>query len=223
MSKRILQLSVLLGVFGSLLGAQTGVGQIQGTVSDSSGALIPGAVVILENPQTEHRIQTTTSESGFFVFPSLVSGEYRLTISAKGMQKWEGTSALVTGQRAAIDAKLEVAKATEQITVAGDVTPLLSTSSPTVAAVVERARIEQLPLNGRSIQTLLSIAVPGLEGSTSQPKIFGLRDSAMDLLQDGELFLEPRTPSVGIRLALSAGDSRYTARRARTIHPLLRQ
>ena len=94
---------------------------------------------------------------------------------------------------------LEVGRSTEQITVAGDVTPLLSTSSPTVATVVERARIEQLPLNGRSIQTLLSIAVPGLEGSTSQPKVYGLRDSAMDVLQDGVTLQDRNTGAIQSR------------------------
>jgi hypothetical protein len=182
-----------------VLSAQTGVGQIQGTVTDASGAIVPGAAVALENRQTDTRLQTTTSEVGAFLFPSLVPGEYRLTITAPGMQKWEGDTTLVTGQRAVIPAKLEIARSAEQITVAGDVTPLLSTSSPTVATVVERARIEQLPLNGRSIQTLLSIAVPGLEGSTSQPKIYGLRDSAMDLLQDGVTLQDRNTGAIQSR------------------------
>ena len=58
--------------------AQTGVGQIQGTVSDPSGAVVPNAAVVLTNVQTENRFQTTTSEAGSYVFPSLVPGEYSL-------------------------------------------------------------------------------------------------------------------------------------------------
>ena len=68
-----------------------------------------------------------------------------------------------------------------------------------MATIVERARIEQLPLNGRSIQTLLSIAVPGLEGSTSQPKVYGLRDSAMDLVQDGVNLQDRNTSAIQSR------------------------
>src|SRR5205085_7422951 len=113
--------------------------------------------------------------------------------------KWEGAATLAAGQRAVINATLELGKATELVTVAGDVTPLLSTSSPTVATVVERARIEQLPLNGRSIQTLLTIAVPGLEGSSSQPKVYGLRDSSMDVLQDGVTLQDRNTGSIQSR------------------------
>jgi hypothetical protein len=188
-----------LSLAAALVRAQTGVGQIQGTVSDATGAVVPGATVALENVQTDNRFQTTTSEAGFFVFPSLVPGDYRLTVSHPGMQKWEGKATLVAGQHAVINATLSLAQATEQVTVAGDVTPLLSTTAPTLATIVERARIEQLPLNGRSIQTLLSVAVPGLEGSTSQPKIYGLRDSAMDLLQDGVTLQDRNTGAIQSR------------------------
>src|SRR5215470_20159437 len=170
--------SLALGLLARLH-AQTGVGQIQGTVTDLTGAVVPRASVILENVRTENRFDTVTNESGFYTFPSLSAGDYKLTISAPGMQKWEGTATLVAGQRGVIDVTLSVGRAAEQVTVAGDVTPLLTTTSPTVATVVERQRIEQLPLNGRSIQTLLQIAVPGLEGSSSQPRVYGLRDSAM--------------------------------------------
>src|SRR3954454_21927920 len=198
MSKLLLIALCLALVAGSLC-AQTGVGQIQGTTSDSSGAVVPNASVVLENTQTDNRFQTITNEAGLYVFPSLVPGDYRLSVTVPGMQKWEGTATLVAGQRAVINASLEVGRSTEQITVAGDVTPLLSTTSPTVATVVERQRIEQLPLNGRSIQTLLAIAVPGLEGSASQPKVFGLRDSAMDVMQDGVNLQDRNTGSIQSR------------------------
>src|SRR5262249_16507080 len=62
-----------------------------------------------------------------------------------------------------------------------------------------RQRIEQLPLNGRSIQTLLQIAVPGLEGSASQPNVYGLRDSAMEVIQDGVNLQDRNTGSIQSR------------------------
>ncbi|MBI4909142.1 MAG: carboxypeptidase regulatory-like domain-containing protein [Acidobacteria bacterium] len=191
--------AICLTISAVPLSAQTGVGQIQGTVTDATGAVIPGAAVTLINIRTDTRFQTITTEAGSFVFPTLVPAEYRLTVAAPGMQRWEGTTKLVAGQRAVIDATLQVGLATEQVTVAGNVTPLLSTSSPTVATIVERQRIEQLPLNGRSIQTLLSISVPGLEGNASQPKIFGLRDSAMAVLQDGVNLQDRNTGSIQSR------------------------
>ena len=186
-------------MLGAILYAQTGVGQIQGTLTDPAGAVVPNATVILENVLTDNRFQTTSSDVGFYVFPSLVSGEYRLTVNAPGMQRWEGKAMLLAGQRAVIDASLAVGRTADQITVAGDVTPLLSTSSATVATTVERVRIEQLPLNGRSIQNLLTVAVPGLEGSASQPKVYGLRDSAMDIVQDGVNLQDRNTGAIQSR------------------------
>src|SRR5262245_32681625 len=169
---------ILLFMFGFFLSAssllaQTGVAQLQGTVSDASGALIPGAPVAVEHVQTGNKFQATKNEVGLFVFPSLQPGEYRLTVDFAGMDKWQGQVILLVGQRAVVNPVLQVGHAIQEVTVVGDVTPLVSTTSPTVATIVERERIDQLPLNGRSIQTLLTITVPGLDGSSSQPKING--------------------------------------------------
>src|SRR5262249_4054066 len=139
----------------------------------------------LVNAQTGNKFETSPNSAGAFVFPSLQPGEYMLTVSAPGLQRWEGQATLRAGQQAVINPTLKVAQAAEQVTVMGDVTQLITTSSPTIATIVERARIEQLPLNGRSIQSLLTITVPGLEGATAQPRVYGLRDSAMEFNQDG--------------------------------------
>jgi len=179
--------------------AQTGVGQIQGTVADATGAVLAGAAITLEQPQTNVKFETNTSDVGFYIFPSLQSGEYRLAASAPGMQRWQGNVNLNVGQRAVVDVSMHVARSAEQITVMGDVTPLITTSAPTVATTVERARIEQLPLNSRQIMNLLTVTVPGLEGSVAQPRVYGLRDSAMELLQDGVNLQDRNTGSMQSR------------------------
>src|SRR4051794_14151725 len=120
----LFSLACMLSVSASGL-AQTGAAQIQGTVADTSGAVIPTAVVTLTNPQTGNRLETTTSAAGAFVFPSLQTGEYKLTVSAPGLQKWEGEATLRAGQQAVINATLQVAQAAEQVTVVGDVTQLV--------------------------------------------------------------------------------------------------
>ena len=185
MQKYVLLFASVFFVFVPLVPAQTGVAQLQGTVSDASGALIPGAPLTLVHVQTGNSFKTTTNEIGFFVFPPLQVGEYRLTVDFVGMDKWQGQVALQVGQRAVVNPVLQVGRVTQAVTVVEDVTPLLSTTAATIATIVERERIEQLPLNGRSIQALLTLTVPGLEGGNSQPKVYGLRDSAMDIVQDG--------------------------------------
>ena len=183
--KRLAWSAVFLFSSLQFAAAQTGVGQIQGVVSDSSGAVVPNAAVTLNNAANGNKQETTTSSAGAYLFPSLQPGEYKISVVAPGLQRWEGTATLRAGQQAAINAALQVAQATEQVTVVGNVTQLITTNSATLATVVERARIEQLPLNGRSIQALLTITVPGLEGSVAQPRVYGLRDSAMEFNQDG--------------------------------------
>jgi hypothetical protein len=185
MRNRVLLSAALLLLAAVSLHAQTGVAQIQGVATDATGAVVPNAAVALANAQTGIKFETTTNAVGFYVFPSLQSGDYRLTITAPGLQKWEGQATLRAGQEAVIDATLQVAQANEQVTVVGNVTQLVTTTSPTIATTVERARIEQLPLNGRSIQSLLTVTVPGLEGAVAQPRVYGLRDSAMEFNQDG--------------------------------------
>ena len=120
-------------------------------------------------------------------------------MSAPGLQKWEAQATLHAGQEAVINAALQVAQSAEQVTVAGNVTPLLTTASATLATTVERERIDQLPLNGRSIQSLLTITVPGLEGATAQPRVYGLRDSAMEFTQDGVPLDDRNTGSIQAR------------------------
>jgi hypothetical protein len=185
MSNRVLQWMILLAGLAFTAYGQTGLAEIQGTVTDATGAVIPTAAVSLVNLQTGNKFETTTNSAEAFVPPSLLPGEYLVTVSAPGLQKWEGRATLRAGQQEVINPSLQVAQATEQVTVMGDVTQLVTASGPTLATIVERARIEQLPLNGRSVQSLLTITVPGLEGVTAQPRVYGLRDSAMEFNQDG--------------------------------------
>ena len=172
----------------ALLYAQVGAGSIQGTVTDATGAVIPNAAVAAENVETGIVSRTPTNRAGFFIFPSAQPGRYRVTAESPGMQKWEGQLQLQTGQDAVIAPVLSVGATTTTMTVAGDVTPLVTTTSPTLASVVERARIEELPLNGRFIQNLLEVTTPGLEGGISgnrAPQAFGLRDGVVQFVQDG--------------------------------------
>lgn len=164
--------------------AQTGTGNIQGTVRDAAGAVVPGAKVTVVHPLTS-RHETLTNEVGFYLFPALQPGNYKIAVEAAGMQSWQGELLLQVGQTAVVNPVLKVGAVVTEITVAGDVTPLVTTASATLGNVVERARIEQLPLNQRFIQTLVQATTPGLEGSSGSPRVYGLRPTSMEFLQDG--------------------------------------
>src|SRR5262245_29782697 len=154
--------------------AQTGTGGIQGTVTDASGAAVPGAKVTITHTPTTRQYNTTATEVGFYLFPSVQPGPYQMTVEAPGMETWKGELTLQVGQIAEVSPALKVGGTVTEVTVAGNVTPLVTTTAPTLATVVERARIEQLPINGRLIQNLLYLTTPGFE-SGSVPRVFGLR------------------------------------------------
>lgn len=170
---------------GLPLFAQTGTGSIQGTIRDATGSVIPNASVKLRQTQTAQEFSGSTNDAGFYVFPAVQRGPYELTVEAQGMETWKGSLTLAVGQTAQVDATLKVGQTGTSITVAGDVTPLVTTTGPTLANVLERERIEQLPINGRFLQNLVLMTTPGLE-SGSVPRLFGLR-YAMEYVQDGAL------------------------------------
>ena len=113
------------------------------------------------------------------------------------MDAWKGALSLLAGQSAVVEPVLKLGTTATAVTVAGDVTPLITTTSPTVATVVEHTRIEQLPLNGRNITTLLYMTVPGLE-SGSVPRNYGLR-YATEMLQDGAILENREWQSIPAR------------------------
>ena len=141
---------------------QTGAGSIQGTVKDASGAVLPGATVTITHTQTARQYTTASTEVGFYLFPSVQMGPYEITVDMPAMETWKGELTLQVGQTAEVNPVLKIRAAATEITVAGNVTPLVTTTNPTLANVVERARIDQLPVNGRYIQNLLYMTTPGI-------------------------------------------------------------
>jgi hypothetical protein len=164
--------------------AQTGAGSIQGVVKDSSGAVIARAQVAAIHETTSRTFETISNAVGFYSFPAVQPGQYKIIVSAPGMQTWQGTVMLRVGQTAVIDAELSVAAAATQVNVVGDVTPLVTTESPTLGNVVERTRVEQLPLNSRYLQNLITATTPGVDSNASNPTVYGIR-YGMQFLQDG--------------------------------------
>ena len=146
---RLLQTILLLLAVASLLSAQSSQSSVNGTVRDQSGAVIPGASVQLVNSDTGINSRTVTNEAGFYVFPAVNPGPYRLTVESSGMQTLEATLTVQVRQSAVVDPILRPAQTATSVDIQ-DVTPLLTTDNPTLGHVLERQRIEQLPINGRS-------------------------------------------------------------------------
>jgi hypothetical protein len=180
MKQIVIALAGVLAVCLSVAG-QTGTGTIQGTVRDPSGAVIPEAKVRLTHQTTSRQWEVTTNSVGFFVQPSLMLGDYKVVVEAAGMKRWEGAVQLQAGQVAVVNPEMSVGATATEITVAGEISAVLVTENATLGQVLERSRIEQLPINGRFLTTLVDVTTPGVDSG----RVFGLRETAFEYIQDG--------------------------------------
>lgn len=163
--------------------AQSGAGAIQGTVKDSTGAVIPAASVHVLNDATGVAINTKTNKVGFYHVPGLFTGTYTVTISAHGMKTYKASLKLLVAQSAVINPVLTPGKVTQQITVHGNEAQLLDAHNGTLTNTLENQRINQLPMNQRSIISLVGYTTPGLEDVGQ--KMDGLPVEAMRYVVDG--------------------------------------
>ncbi|MGH2349442.1 MAG: TonB-dependent receptor domain-containing protein, partial [bacterium] len=159
--------------------SQTSAGSVRGTVRDQSGGVVPGADVTITNVATGVSTQNLTNDAGFYVFPALTPGSYRITIDSPGMKKFEASLTVQVQQVATVDPVLDIAGAATEVIVS-DVTSVVNTDNPTLGHVLERQRIDQLPINGRNLQSLL-VTVPGMENN----RAYGLREGSHEYVIDG--------------------------------------
>ena len=180
LTRSLLWLSFLLTLEGAW--PQAGISTVRGAAHDQSSAVVPSAVVTLTNTATNVKRSTLTNAAGLYVFPGVVPGPYRITISAPSFQNFEGALTVSVQQDAVVDGTLTLGQTVSQVDVK-DVTPMVQVDSPTLGHVLERQRIEQLPINGRSYQGLLA-TVPGVD-STGIPQAYGMRTNTSVTLFDG--------------------------------------
>ena len=175
MSRSFLRPLLALGILITtcLMQAQSTGGRIIGHVTDSSGAVVPGAKVILTNEATGVSRSATTSDGGTYIFTSLQPGRYRLTAELSGFRKIERTGVeLQVNQRAQIDLDLEVGLVSESLLIEGKA-PLLETQSSVLGSVIEEKQVQDLPLNGRNFVQLATLST-GVSGAGS-----GMRGTIM--------------------------------------------
>src|SRR5688572_28658907 len=94
----------------SLARAQSSQASVNGTVRDQTGAVIPAATIQLINNETNITFRTTTNEAGFYVFPAVNPGSYRITVESSGMQAYEATLTVQVRQSTVVDPVLRPAQ-----------------------------------------------------------------------------------------------------------------
>ena len=116
--------------------AQSGAGSIQGTVSDSTGAVIPDATIHVVNAGTNVATDTKSNNVGFYQVPALFTGTYTITVTAPGMATYKANVELQVAQNAVINAKLSAGAVTTQIEVSSDIAQLTTTDNGTITSTL---------------------------------------------------------------------------------------
>jgi hypothetical protein len=161
--KRLFLLAALLA-FGlpAVAAAQVDRATLTGVVTDKGGAVLPGATVTLTNLETNTVAEQPTTATGSFLFVNLIPGRYQIEASLTGFKKSSQIVPLEVGQRARVDATLEVGAFNEVITVQ-ESSSLLNANDGTLGAVVSHTQVANLPLAIRNWDDLLAL-VPGVQG-----------------------------------------------------------
>src|ERR1017187_1973786 len=148
---RILRLLILLsaGMCASL-NAQNVVltGVLGGRITDQSGAVIPGASVVVRNLATGVQQSSETNHTGLYRFPEVMPGTYSITASLRGFRDVNVLVRVLVGNTTSQDIKLQVGASADAIKVAGT-SPLLRPEECSASTVLDRSLIDELPLNGR--------------------------------------------------------------------------
>lgn len=157
--------------------AQVGTtASVSGSVTDESGAALPGASVTVHNVDTGIDRKTQAGGSGTYSVSQLQPGHYSLSVSESGFKVFQQQNITLTiGQIAQLDARLQIGTQQEQVTVDAGA-PAIQTQDASVGLVIDSATITETPLNGRlGITGLLALA-PGVQaaGSQDQIPVFGV-------------------------------------------------
>jgi hypothetical protein len=163
-------LGILLISLGAFASAQIAGGTISGVVTDTTGAVVPGAEVTILNQATGVTRRALTNERGFYNAPNLLPGRYDLAITAPGFTNATEKNLLIgVGQEILANIQLQVGAVTETVEIKGESSQMALASS-TLSNVVGGETVRDLPINGRD-WTLLAALEPGVRTIEAQTAI----------------------------------------------------
>jgi hypothetical protein len=170
------------------LSAQTDRATLTGTITDQTGAVVPGAVVSIKSAATQAGHTATTNAAGAYTFDFLPVGEYEGSVTAKGFGTVRiDAFTLDVGQIRTLNEKLTVGDIVSQVTVQAT-SSALDQSSAEIGGVIQRSQIQDIPLNGRNWASLMSLtpgAIDSATGVESGVRFAGLSQEDNNFLFDG--------------------------------------
>jgi hypothetical protein len=181
---------VLLLLSVSLVSAQVSTSSINGTVTDSTGAVVANAKVEAKNDETGVVFTQSTTNKGNYSFASLTPGSYTITVTLSGFQTFESVHNILTvGEPLVVDVALRLGAVGQTVEVVESNYQRLETSNATVSDIMDTKQVQDLPLNGRNPLALLTLD-PGVvqrttNGAGSGTHVFGSRDRSHNVTIDG--------------------------------------
>ncbi|MBV9612937.1 MAG: carboxypeptidase regulatory-like domain-containing protein, partial [Acidobacteriaceae bacterium] len=140
---------------------QLGTATIRGTVTDTQGAVVPGARVEVKNVQTGVTTALVTDSDGLYVAPSLPIGEYQVQVQMQGFETaLREKIALAVGEQRQIDIGLQIGEMRQEVAVSEQAAQV-ETASSTVSGLIDQSQMRDLPLNGRNFEQLI-VLTPGV-------------------------------------------------------------
>src|SRR3989475_2923639 len=218
MSRRVVVLGLAIVLAGGSARAQTVGASLLGVVTDSSGAVVKDADVVVLSVATGITRELKTDATGHYRIPVLQPGEYEVHITAAGFQPLPRRGIqLAVGENAVINVSLEIGRVADEVTVTADA-PHVNTTSGAVSGLVGDKEIRELPLNGRSFQQLALLqtgVTPALAagndvvgGRTPKISINGARPEQNSFLLDGtdmnNVYNKTPGSSAGVLLGVEA-------------------
>jgi hypothetical protein len=190
-------LSAFLLTAGLVYAQSTGT--ITGTVTDSSGALIPGAEISVVDIDTNFETRVTTNSDGFYRAPSLAPSTYRVTFQSGGFKRTVQNGVILrTGDVLLVNATLEVGQLTDSVQVSAQTT-LLETETSSTGSITEGEVLYKMPLYQRYVLNAMNL-MPGMTmngyaygGSLGGFNVAGSRSTGTAVFEDGVLGNDPQS------------------------------
>jgi hypothetical protein len=207
---RLLRISIFVVLFTVLFSAyatmgQTETGTISGLITDETGASVPSAEVQLLNVQRGTTTDARTNGAGIYVFTGIEPGMYQIKVRKPGFKQVDLLSLIVNVQdHIEQNVRLQIGSVSESVTVSSDDLHI-NTQDATVSTLVDRQFAENLPMNGRTFQTLIEltpgvVVVPSSSFDQGQFSVNGQRASTNYWTVDGasaNIGTSPFNPSNG--------------------------
>ena len=143
-----------------------GTGNIQGSVVDSTGAVIPNAAVVVTDTATQVKHEATSDASGLYSFPNLAIGVYSLDVSASGFRHYlQSNIVLEVGSSITINAAMTIGGETQEIEVRSN-DLALQTEDSSFKQTIDQKTVTELPLNGRQVTSLITLSGGSVNANT---------------------------------------------------------